>query len=97
VTRVLEAVVVVDREAFVRRLRESDELEHLRSRFEQLRTMANTHAAEIDEWSQRVGRPLRIPRIVFRWPPTVAWDALLGAPAEVPELIRNDDPKSPQV
>ncbi len=97
VTRVLETVGTVDREAFVRHLRESGELEHLRSRFERLRTMASTHAGEIDEWSRRVGRPVRVPRVVFRWPPTVAWDALLGAPAEVPELIRNDDPKSPEV
>jgi hypothetical protein len=97
IARVLAAVVTVDREAFVGRLRESGELEHLRARFERLRTMANTHAAEIDEWSQRVSRQVRVPRVIFRWPPTVAWDALLGAPAEVPELIRNDDPKSPQV
>lgn len=53
--RVLEAVVTIDREVLVGRLRESDELERLRSWFERLRTMANTHEAEIEEWSQRVG------------------------------------------
>ena len=65
VTRLLEAVRTIDREALVRRLRESGELEHLRSRVERLRTMANTHAAELDEWSQRIGRPVRVPRITF--------------------------------
>jgi hypothetical protein len=85
--RVLEAVVIVDREAFVRRLRESGELEHLRARFERLRTMANTHAADIDEWRQRVGRPLRIPRVAFPWPPAAIWDALLDTAPEAPELV----------
>ena len=93
--RVLAAVVTVDREAFVGRLRESDELEHLRSRFERLRRMANTHAAEIDEWSRRVGQPLRVPAIVFPWPAAAAWDALLGVPANVPELVWDEDPKGP--
>jgi len=90
---VLAAVVTVDREAFVRRLRESSELEHLRSRFERLRTMANTHAAEIGEWSQRVGRPLRIPRIAFPWPPAAIWDALLAEPVKAPQLVWDEDPE----
>jgi hypothetical protein len=89
--RVLEAVVTVDREAFVRRLRESSELEHLRSRLERLRMMANTHAAEIDEWSQRVGRPVRVPRIMFPWPSAAIWDALLAEALEAPELVWDDD------
>jgi hypothetical protein len=89
--RLLEAVVTVDREAFVRRLRESGELEHLRSRFERLRTMANTHAAEIDDWSQRVGRPVRVPRIMFPWPSAAIWDALLAEALEAPELVWDDD------
>jgi hypothetical protein len=91
--RLLKAVVTIDREMFVRRLRESGELEHLRSRFERLRTMANTHAAEIDEWSRRVGQPLRVPAIVFPWPAAAVWDALLGVPANVPELVWDEDPK----
>jgi hypothetical protein len=85
--RLLEAVVTIDREAFVRRLHESGELEHLRSRLERLRTMANTHAAEIDEWSQRVGRPVRVPRIIFPWPSAAIWDALLAEAVEAPELV----------
>ncbi len=92
VTRVLEAVGTVDCEAFVHRVRESGELEQLRSRFERLRTMANTHAAEIDEWSRRVGRPVRVPRVRFPWPPPAVWDALLDAPTEAPKLIWDDDP-----
>jgi hypothetical protein len=90
--RVLETVVIVDREAFVRRLRENGELEHLRSRLERLRTMANTHAAEIDEWSRRVGRPVRVPRIIFPWPSAAVWQALLAAPAEAPKLVWDEDP-----
>ena len=97
VTRVLEAVGTVKREAFVDGVRESGELEHLRSRFERLRTMANTHAAEIDEWSQRVGRPVRVPRVMFPWPPAPVWDALLAEAVEAPELIWDDDPKRPGV
>jgi len=97
VTGVLEAVVTVDREAFVRGLRESGELEHLRSRFERLRTMATTHAAEIDEWSQRVGRPVRVPRIVFPWPSAAIWDGLLADAVEAPQLVWDDDPKRPGV
>jgi len=93
--RVLEAVVTVDREALVRRLRESGELEHLRSRFERLRTMANTHATEIDEWSQRVSRRLRVPRIVFPWPSAAIWDALLAEAVELPQLVWDDDPGPP--
>jgi hypothetical protein len=89
--RLLEAVITIDREAFVRRLRESGELDHLRSRLERLRMMANTHAAEIDEWSQRVGRPLRIPRVTFSWPPPAAWDAFLDTVPDVPELRWDDD------
>ena len=93
--RVLEAVVTVEREALVRRLRESGELEHLRSRFERVRTMANTHAAEIDEWSQRVGRPVRVPRIAFPWPSAAIWDALLAEALEAPELVWDDDATTP--
>jgi hypothetical protein len=84
VTRVLEAVGTVDGEAFVGRLRESGELEHLRARFERLRTMANTHAAGIHEWSQRIGRPVRVPRIIFPWPPAAIWDALLANAVRTP-------------
>ena len=73
------------------------ELEHLRSRLERLRAEASAHAAEIEEWSQQVGRPLRIPRIVFPWPPAPVWQALLGAPAEAPELRWDDDPQAPSV
>jgi len=91
--RVLEAVLTVDREALVRRVGESGELEHLRSRFERLTLMTNTHAAEIDEWSQRVGRPLRVPRIAFPWPSAVVWQALLGPVVEGPELVWDEDPK----
>jgi hypothetical protein len=97
VTRLLEAVGTIDREAFVCRVRESGELEHLRSRFERLRTMANTHAAEIDEWSQRVGPPVRVPRVMFPWPPAPVWDALLAEAVEAPELIWDDDPKRPGI
>jgi hypothetical protein len=89
--RVLEAVVTVDRAALVRRLRESGELEHLRSRLERLRAASTTHAAEIANWSQQVGRPLRIPRVAFSWPSAPVWQALLGAPAEGPELVWDDD------
>jgi hypothetical protein len=96
-TRVLEAVVTVDREALVRRLRESGELEQLRSRLERLRTMANTHAAEIDEWSQRVGRPIRVPRVKFPWPPAAIWDVLLAEAVETPKLVWDDDPQAPSV
>jgi hypothetical protein len=95
VTRVLEAVGTVDCEAFVHRVRESGELEQLRSRFERLRTIANTHAAEIDEWSQRVGRPLGLPRIAFPWPPAAIWDALLAEAVEAPQLVWDDDPQAP--
>jgi hypothetical protein len=84
IARVLAAVVTVDREAFVRRLRESSELEQLRARLERLRVMANTHEAEINEWSQRVGRPLRVPDIVFPWPPPLVWEALISPSAEPP-------------
>jgi hypothetical protein len=97
VTRVLEAVGTVDREALVRRLRESGELEHLRSRVERLRTMANTHAAEIDEWRQRLNRPVRVPRVMFPWPPAPVWEALLAEAVEAPELIWDDDPKRPGI
>jgi hypothetical protein len=86
-----EAAITIDREAFVRRVRESGELEHLRSRFERLRTMANTHAAEISEWGQRVGHPLRIPRVAFPWPPAAVWDAFLDTVPDAPELRWDDD------
>ena len=95
IARMLEAVVTVDREALVRRLRESGELEHLRSRLERLRTMASTHAAEVDEWSRRVGRPLRIPRVVFPWPSAAIWDGLLAEAVEPPQLVWDGDPKGP--
>lgn len=91
--QVLEAVVTIDREAFTRRIRESGELEHLRSRFERLRTMANTHAAEIAEWSRRAGRQLRVPRVAFPWPSAPAWDAVLDAPVKAAELVWDDDPE----
>lgn len=93
--RVLATVVTVEREAFVRRLRETGELEQLRSRFERLRTMAHPHAAEIDERSRRVGRPLRIPRVVFPWPSAAIWDALLAEAVEPAQLVWDDDPRPP--
>jgi hypothetical protein len=95
--RILEGVVTVDRKAFVRRLLESGELEHMRSRLERLRTIANTHAAEIDEWSQRVGRPLRVPRIIFPWPPAAIWDTLLAEAVEPPQLVWDDEPNGADV
>ena len=91
----LEAVVTVDREAIVLQVRESRELEHLRSRFERLRMMARTHEGEIDEWSRRLGRPLRIPRVVFPWPPADVWDALIAEAVEAPELLWDNDPARP--
>jgi hypothetical protein len=91
--RLLAAVVTIDREAFVRRVRESGELEHLRSRFERLRTMANTHAAEIDQWRQRVGRPVRVPQVAFPWPSAAVWQALLDPVVDGPELVWDEDPK----
>lgn len=90
---VLEAVVTIEREVFVRHLRESGELERLRGRFERLRTMANMHDAEMAEWSQRAGRHLRVPRVAFPWPPASVWTALLDASAEGPGLVWNEDPK----
>jgi hypothetical protein len=95
--RILEAVVTIDREAFVRRVRESGELEQLRSRFERLRTMANTHAAEIDEWSQRVNRPVRVPKVIFPWPSAGVWDALLAEAVELPQLVWDDAAQPPTV
>jgi hypothetical protein len=89
--RLLEAVVTIDREAFVRRVGESGELEQLRGRFERLTVTANIHAAKIDEWSQQIGRPLRIPQVAFPWPPAPVWQALLGSPTEAPELVWDDD------
>jgi len=94
VTRVLEAVETVYREAVAHRVSESGELEHFRSRFERLRAEANAHAAEIEEWSQRVGRPLRIPQIAFSWPPDPVWQALLDSAVEGPKLIWDDDPNA---
>jgi len=93
--RLLEAVVTIDREAFVRRVRESGELDHLRARFERLRAMAKTHEAEIEEWSRRAGRQLRVPRVAFSWPPASVWTALLEAPAQGPELLPHDQPGAP--
>jgi hypothetical protein len=90
-TRVLEAVVTLDREAFVRRLRESGELEHLRSRFERLKVAANARATEIEEWEQRVGHPVRVPRVAFQWPPAPLWHVLLDVPVEAPELVWDGD------
>jgi len=95
VVLVLEAVVTIAREALVRRVRESGELEQLRGRFERLRVTANTHAAEIDKWSQQVGRPLRIPRVAFPWPPAPVWQALLSSPTEAPEFVWDDDATTP--
>jgi hypothetical protein len=97
ITRVLETVVTIDREVLVRRVRESGQLEHLRSRFERLRTMANTHSGEIDVWSRRIGRPVRVPRITFPWPPAPVWVALLGEPVEAPRLVWNDEPNGADV
>lgn len=91
IARVLEAVVAVEREAIVRRLRESSELEQLRARLERLPVMANTHEAEINEWSQRVGRPLRVPDIVFPWPPPLVWEALISPSAEAPRLVWDNE------
>lgn len=56
-----------------------------------------THAAEIDEWSQVSGRPVRAPRVMFPWPPASVWDALLAEAVEAPELIWDDDPKRPGI
>jgi chromosome segregation ATPase len=95
VTGVLEAVETVYREAVAHRVSESGELEHFRSRFERLRAEANAHAAEIEEWSQRVGRPLRIPRIAFSWPPDPVWQALLDSAVEGPKLVWDDDSMPP--
>jgi len=97
VTRVLEAVGIVHREAFVHRVRESGELEQLRSRFERLSKQANTHVAEIGEWSQRVGRKVRVPRIAFPWPSAAVCDALLTEAVEAPQLVWDDDPQAPSV
>jgi hypothetical protein len=63
--------------------------------FERLRTMANTHATEIDEWSRRVGRPVRVPRIIFPWPSAAIWDGLLAEGVEAPQLVLDDDPNRP--
>lgn len=93
VVLVLEAVVTIDREALVRRVRESGELEHLRSRFERLTAASTTHATEIDQWSQQVGRPLRIPRVAFLWPSAAVWQALLDPVVEAPELVWDEGPK----
>jgi len=93
--RVLEAVVTIERETFVRRVGESGELEYLRSRFVRLRTMANTHAAEIDEWSQRIGHPLRVPGVAFPWPPAAIWDTLLAEAVEPAQLVWDDDSNRP--
>jgi len=90
-TRVLEAVVTIEREAFVRRLRESDELEQLRSRFQRLRVEASAHGAEIDEWRRQTGRPVRTPRIAFLWPSPPAWQALLDSSPECPKLVWDDE------
>jgi hypothetical protein len=95
--RLLKAVVTIDRDVFVRRLRESGELEQLRGRFERLRAMARTHEAEIEEWSRRGNRPLRVPRIVFPWPSAAIWDGLLAEGVEGPQLVWDDDPKRPGV
>ncbi len=95
IARVLEAVLTVDRETLVRRVRESGELEQLRSRFERLRTIANTHAAEIDEWSRRAGRSLRVPSVDFPWPAACVWKAILDKPVDAPRLVRSDDPSTP--
>lgn len=93
--RILEAVVSLEREAFARRVREGGELEQLRARFERLRALANTHEAELEEWSRRAGRQVRVPRIVFPWPPAPVWEALMGAPAQAPELVWEEDAAAP--
>lgn len=94
-TRVLEATITVEREAFVRRVRESSELEHLRTRFERLQAAAQEHDAEVAEWSQRAGRPLRVPSIELPWPAPTIWKSLLDTPVESPRLVWSDDPNSP--
>ena len=48
-TRVLEATIPVEREAFVRRVRKSGELEHLRTRFERFQAAAQERDAQVDE------------------------------------------------
>ncbi len=96
VTRGLQAVVTIDREALVRRVGESGELEHLRSRFERLRTMASTHDAAVAEWSKRANRSLRIPRVDFPWPAPTVWKTLVDTPVEDPKLVWSDDPNSPE-
>jgi hypothetical protein len=95
VVLVLEAVVTIDREALVRRVRESGELEQLRTRFERLRAMANTHETELKDWTERAGRQLRVPWVTFPWPPVSVWTALLDAPAQGPELLRHDQRGAP--
>jgi hypothetical protein len=65
--------------------------EDFRSRLERLRAMATTHETELAEWSRRVGRPLRVPRIAFPWPPAPLWDALLASQVEGPTLLWADD------
>jgi MFS family permease len=57
--RLLEAVVTIDREALVRRLREAGELENLRARFERLKARANTHEADC---AAQVARMIAPPR-----------------------------------
>ena len=53
--------------------------------------MANTHEAELAEWSQRAGRALRVPCVDFPWPAATVWKALLEGPVEAPRLVWSDD------
>jgi hypothetical protein len=55
--------------------------------------MATTHEPEIDKWSQRVGHPVRVPRVMFPWPSAPVWHALLDPVAKGPELVWDEDPK----
>lgn len=57
--------------------------------------MAKTHEAEIDDWSRRAGRQLRVPRVAFRWPAAAVWAAVLEASAEGPELVWDDKTDAP--
>lgn len=85
--RVLEAVVTIEREAFVQRVCDAHEFEHFRARLEYLHAMAHTHEAELAEWSQRAGRLLQVPSVKFPWPSPTVCRALLEVPVEGPTLV----------
>jgi ABC-type uncharacterized transport system substrate-binding protein len=48
-----------------------------------------------DEWSQRVNRSVRVPRVVFPWPSPAIWNALLAEAVEPAQLVWDDDPNRP--